>query len=269
VCREISVAGGFWWVAAFPATWINIAHGQNAFLTASLAAMGIVSIGRAPILAGVFVGLLSIKPQLGLFFPLALVAARQWKTICSAAITALLFNGLGIAVLGTDAFKAFLNHLSSARTFMEDGSLPWQKMPTLFASSRLIGFSVDASYLIHGIGLAYGAIVVWLVWSRTQRIELRGSALMVATFAGSPFCYDYDLAWLAFPIAWLVRCGLTDGWRRLEREALLLSWLAPLLIAPLAMAASIPLGPPVIAMLLWLTISRLDHAIRPRITPRP
>jgi hypothetical protein len=117
--------------------------------------------------------------------------------------------------------------------------------------------------------LAYGAIVVWLVWSRTQRIELRGSALMVATFAGSPFCYDYDLAWLAFPIAWLVRCGLTDGWRRLEREALLLSWLAPLLIAPLAMAASIPLGPPVIAMLLWLTISRLDHAIRPRITPRP
>jgi len=245
-----------WCLAAFSGVWMNLFHGQNAFLTAPLAAAGILCLKRRPALAGVFIGLLAVKPHLALLFPVALIAIGAWRTIVTAAITAVAFTAAGTAVLGTATLKACLGSLTFARFFLETGALPWAKMPTVFAFMRMLGAPVAAAYVLHGIVAIAAAFAIWRVWRRCENCELRGAALMTATFLISPYAFDYDLAWLAFPIAWLVIDGLRHGWLPFERETLITVWWLPLVMAPIAEATHIQTGPFLLCALLWITLRR-------------
>ena len=79
---------------------------------------------------------------------------------------------------------------------------------------------------------------------------------MTATFLVSPYLFDYDLAWLAFPIAWLALGGLRDGWLRGDREVLVAAWLLPLLMLPIVKAVPIQIGPWVLGALLLVIMRR-------------
>ena len=80
---------------------------------------------------------------------------------------------------------------------------------------------------------------------------------MTATFLISPYVFDYDLVWLAFPIAWLALIGLREGWLPGEREVLVVAWISPLLMGPLAEAFSVQIGPFVLGALLWVMLRRV------------
>src|SRR5580700_637077 len=73
------------------AAW-NFLIGQNGFLTASLLGASLLLLERRPVLAGVFIGCLTYKPQFGILFPVALIAARQWRACVSAAVTAIFLS---------------------------------------------------------------------------------------------------------------------------------------------------------------------------------
>ncbi|RQS71500.1 DUF2029 domain-containing protein [Burkholderia sp. Bp8963] len=245
-----------WCVAAFPGLWSNLLHGQNAFLTAALAGAALLCIERRPIIAGVFVGLLAIKPHLALLFPVALLAARAWPAIASAAATAIAVTAAGTVALGTGTLKAFLASVQQARGFVETGALPWAKMPTVFALARMAGVPVAGAYVVHAI-VALGATgVVWHVWRRSADPALRGASLMTGTFLISPYVYDYDLAWLAFPIAWLAFAGLRTGWLRGERETLVAAWVLPMVMASIANLLSIQIAPLLLIALLGFIVRR-------------
>src|SRR5258708_17233503 len=70
--------------AAFPVVLTNTLVGQNGFLTASLIGGMLILLPTRPVLAGICLGLLSYKPQYGLLFPFALIAASQWRGVFSA-----------------------------------------------------------------------------------------------------------------------------------------------------------------------------------------
>ena len=247
-----------WCIAAFSGLWMNFFHGQNAFLTAALASAALLCVERRPVLAGLFIGLLAIKPHLALLFPVALIAIGAWRTFITAALTAITFTAIGTAILGTAVLKGCLASLSYARLFLENGFLPWAKMPSMFAFMRLLGIPVAGAYVVHCV-IALGAvIIVWRVWRRCQDRNLRGATLMTATFLVSPYVFDYDLAWLAFPIAWLALAGLRNGWLRGEREVLVVAWLMPMLMAPIAASLNVQVGPLVLCSLLWITIRRVS-----------
>ncbi|MFX8624471.1 glycosyltransferase family 87 protein, partial [Acinetobacter baumannii] len=72
---------------AFPVVMFNALMGQNGCLTAALIGGTLYLMPKRPWLAGVCLGLLTYKPQYGLIFPLVLIAAGQWKTFASAALT--------------------------------------------------------------------------------------------------------------------------------------------------------------------------------------
>lgn len=245
-----------WCLAAFPGLWMNVFHGQNGFLTAALAGAALLCLKRRPILAGVLIGLLAIKPHLALLFPVALIAIGAWRTLIAAALTAFAFVALGTAVLGTATLKACLASLGYARLFLESGTLPWPKMPTVFAFVRLLGMPVTGAYVMHGVVAAGAVLAVWYVWRRCQNWELRGATLFAATFLCSPYVFDYDLAWLAFPIAWLALTGLRDGWLRGEREILVAAWLLPLAMDPIATGTHVQVAPFVLIALLGITLRR-------------
>jgi hypothetical protein len=73
----------------------------------------------------------------------------------------------------------------------------------------------------------------------------------------------YDLAALAFPIAWLALAGWRKGWLRGEREALIAAWLLPLLLSPVASHLHLRLGPWVLCGLLWAVVRRAGFAPAP------
>ena len=76
-----------WLLLAFPAAFLNVMHGQNGFITVALLAGAVMTLERRPWLAGLFIGLLCYKPQLGLLLPLVLLAGRHWIAFLSAALT--------------------------------------------------------------------------------------------------------------------------------------------------------------------------------------
>lgn len=245
-----------WCLAAFSGLWMNILQGQNAFLTAAFAGAALLCIGRRPLIAGMFIGMLAVKPHLALLFPVVLIAIGAWRTIIAAAVTVVSFTAIGTSALGIDVLKACLGSLGNARLFLENGNLSWAKMPSVFAFLRLLGAPVVAAYIVHAVVAVMAVIVVWRVWRQSKDRNLRGAALMTATFLVSPYVFDYDLAWLAFPIAWLALAGLRNGWLRGEREVLVAAWLLPMLMAPIATVVHVQVGPWVLCSLLWITARR-------------
>jgi len=248
-----------WCLAGFSGLWLNLLQGQNGFLTAAVAGAALLAMEEQPALAGVLVGLMAIKPHLALMFPVALIAARMWKTLAVAAVTTAVFLGLGTGALGLATLKACLGSFGTARMYLEDGSLPWVKMPTVFAMLRTAHVPVAAAYAVHVLVALGATLAVWRVWSRSTDWKLRGAALMTATFLVSPYIFDYDMAWLAFPTAWMVVAGLRDGWLRGEREMLVIVRILPMLMPLLAM--ELVVQPAVLALiaLLWMVVRRVEH----------
>jgi hypothetical protein len=255
--KVIGRPGAGWLVAAFPGLWMCVAQGQNGLLTAALAAGSILTLRHRPALSGVLLGLLIVKPHLAVLFAVALLAARAWKTMLVAAGTAVAALGISELLLGRGSIAAWLASMPLASAATEAGALPWAKMPSTFAMLRLLGASVEWAYAGGAVVALAAAVAVWLVWRRTESVRLRGAVLMTATFLAIPHVHDYDLAWLAFPIAWFALYGLEHGWRRGDREVLVAAWLLPALSTALATATQVQLGPVGLAALVWIVLRRV------------
>ncbi len=230
---------------AFPGVYQNALHGQNGFLTAALIGGALLSLPSRPMLAGVLFGLLAIKPHLGLLVPLALVCGRQWRALASAALTVPVFVGLSLLVLGSETMTAFLERLPIVAQWVAENRLPLNKMPTFFAFARLLGAPVSYAYAGHFAVALPVAAVVALIWYRHDPRDqaLPAAALTAGSLLISPYLFDYDLVWLALPLAWFAACAMRDGWRRGERAWLLAIWLLPALVAALHATLKLQLAP--------------------------
>ncbi|MFN8137764.1 MAG: glycosyltransferase family 87 protein [Propionicimonas sp.] len=217
----------------------------------------LLTLRRRPVLSGVLLGLLVVKPHLAALFAVALLAVRAWRTMLVAAGTALVFLGASLLAFGWAALPAWLDSLQVARVATESGALPWAKMPSTFALLRLLGTPVTWAYAGHAVIAIAAAVAVWVVWRRTDALPLRGAVLMAATFLANPYAFDYDLVWLAFPIAWLAVYGLENGWRRGDREVLVAAWLLPALATALASLTRVQVAPLVLAALVWVAVRRV------------
>ena len=244
-------------VLAFPGLWACLLQGQNGLYTAALGAGSLLLLRRRPWLAGVLLGLLAIKPHLAILFAVALLAARAWRTIASAALTAGAFLAASIAAFGPASVTAWLDGMNLAQAATSGGALPLAKMPSVFAMLRLVGVPADWALGVQVVAGVAAAVAVWLVWRRTDALPLRGAVLMAGTFLANPYAFDYDLVWLAFPIAWLALTGLADGWRRGDREVLVAAWLLPAFGPALATVSGLQLAPVVLGALVWIALRRV------------
>jgi len=252
-------------LAAFSGLWVNLLFSQNGFLTASIAGAALLSLERRPVLAGVFIGLLSIKPHLALLFPLALIAISAWRTFFTAASVAAIFLLCSIATLGSDIFIAWLHSLTLARTLLESagGSGFLTVVPTVFGFLRLLGAPVMVSYIGHGMVALLAMAALWRIWRCCDSWPLRGASFATATLLTSPYLLVYDLTWLALPIAFLAKLGIEKGWLRGEREVLVMAWAMPLVSILIARKIPLQVGPLILIALLWLLLRRADFMKKP------
>jgi hypothetical protein len=224
-----------WLLLAFPAAFLNLMHGQNGFITVVLLAAACLNLERRPWLAGLFIGLLCYKPQLGLLIPLVLIAGRHWKAFASAAVTTLAVGGLATLVFGAENWVAFWKNLPTQQHNLETGLLFLHKMPTMFAATRLLGGPVSLAYALQAaVGLAAAAVTIFVWYRRMGTPELRAALLAVSLILISPYAYDYDLVVLALPIALVAADGLKRGWMPGVRSLLAAVWIAPLVLPGIA-----------------------------------
>ena len=248
-----------WILGSFSGIWMNLLRGQNGFLTAALAGAALLCMERRPILSGILFGLLIIKPHLALLFPVALIAIGAWRILLIAAAVSIGFMVTGTAILGVNTFSAWLHAMNAARELMEgNGPAYWTHMPTIFSFFRLIGAPITVSYGAHMIVASCAIASVWWVWRHCTSLELRGAVLTAATCLVSPYLLEYDLTWIALPIAWLSKHAMQYGWLRGEREVMVAAWITPFTMGYISQHfVPINIGPLVLIGMLWIVVRRV------------
>lgn len=227
---------------ALPATLICALHGQNSLLSAALLATAIMTIDRRPVLAGICIGLLAFKPQLGVLFPLVLAITGRWRVMLVAAATLSVFVGLSVAAFGIGLWDIFLRNLGVVREVVESGQLPWGKMPSAFVFLRMLGVPEAGAYAGQ-VFVALGAIAATaLVWWRCGATLLAGAVLIAGTLLLTPYTFDYEMAILAVPLAIIARQLVRHGAGAGEKVLLLALAASPLLMGPLVVKISVQVG---------------------------
>ena len=268
--RNVRSRTSWWLVVAFPGLWLGLGQGQNQFLTAGLGALGIGLLRKHPAWAGVCIGLLAIKPHLALLFPVALLAARAWRTIVAAAVTAITVTLVPAAILGWDTLTAWTQSMAWVSTAIAEKHLPVWMFPAPYPWLVSLGVPTFLAWIVQGAISVAAAVVVYRLWrplavaalrdtaplrgdvaqGTAASLALPASALVLATFLATPYYAMYDLTWLALPLCWLVAIGMDRGWRPGEKPLLVLLFLLPY-ASVLAMVIDVQLAPFVLAALLW------------------
>jgi arabinofuranan 3-O-arabinosyltransferase len=230
--------------AAFPVVLTNTLVGQNGFLTAALIGGMLVLLPTRPVLSGICLGLLSYKPQYGLLFPLVLIAAAQWRVFFTAAAVAAIMAVASWLAFGTGSWQAFVHWLPMfSQAFLTEGRAYWGKMQSVFALVRFFGGSEQLAWVFQWLMTGTVAVTLVLLWRSRIDYSLKAAALATGTLLATPYLFLYDLMVLAIPVAFLVRLGLSHGFRRYELPALgLVAFLLmfyPVFAAPTGFAATL------------------------------
>ncbi len=263
VRRIVGAPLGLLLACAFPGVVSNVAVGQNGFLTAALLGGALVAMPARPIVAGCLLGLMTYKPQFGLLFPLVLVAAGEWRTFFSAAVTAAALAAVSLLIWGTAPWIGFIHSLGVVNdAVLGRGEGDFQKLQSLFGLARAFGATEGLAWALQAtLGLALAG-VLWPIWRGRLRFELKAAALATAALLATPYMYVYDLVVLAVPMAFLVRLARRDGARPYEWAGLALASLLvlsfPFVKAPVGFAAVVVVALLVARRMLEARLPRLS-----------
>jgi len=219
----------------YPAVMVNAGFGQNGYLSTALFGGAAVWLDRRPAMAGICLGCLAYKPQLGLIVPLALAVAGRWRCFAVAAATVLLLVAAATVAFGVDIWPPFLADMGVARRDWLEAPVPTYLtfLVTIFGAVRLhdgplvLAYAAQAAAAVLAIALLVRALLQRAPNRRSGRAEI--AAIAAAVPFCSPFMLEYDLVILAVPMAWLFGEGLRDGFRRGEGATLIAAYFAPVL----------------------------------------
>jgi hypothetical protein len=222
---------------AAPFTAWNFLAAQNGFLTASLMGAALLLLQCRPVAAGIFMGLLSYKPQFGILLPVALVASHQWRAVVSAAATIILLAGISIAAFGVGAWEAFPRQLlaQAGLSLLADPSNGWGYIQTVYGLIRSLHGDAALAWLAQGSTTLGAAVIVWLVWRSRAAYPIKAGTLSAAALLATPYAFAYDMAAILIPAAFLASDQLRGGLLRGDKTL----WIA---LFGVPLAALVTLG---------------------------
>nr|WP_321985761.1 glycosyltransferase family 87 protein [uncultured Lichenicoccus sp.] len=193
-----------------PSTLLICISGQSSMIVAALMFGGFALLPRRPVLAGVLFGLMIYKPQLGILVPVALLASRQWRTIGSACVTAILFLLASALVFGASVWVSWWQHLPTIGDAIASKTMEVRFMMAT-VTSNLLSFGATPMQA-HAVQAVCSLVMVIVVWRCFRGgVCMLGAALVGAgTFLATPFAFGYDLA--VFNLA--VIFTASERWRR-------------------------------------------------------
>ena len=255
------------WVVllAFPALWLNLGNGQNAALFTAVMAGGCLLLPRRPILAGLVLGLLVMKPQLAIALPVLLAASGRWKALAATGLSAAALSALAWLAVGSDGYLAFLHNGALATATLDQGLVTPDKMQSAFAALRLLGAPSPVALCVQAlVAVTVLGSAAWIVSRHKPEAGALCALTVTATLSLSPFLLDYDLMLLAMPLGWLATSGLRDGFRPWEKTAILVVFVWPLFARAVAAHLHLPLTPLLLLGFYAIVIRRVAQPVRAR-----
>jgi alpha-1,2-mannosyltransferase len=227
----------------FPATFVTIAHGHNAFLTATLLGCGLWFLDRRPAVAGILIGLLAYKPQFGVVLPLVLLLGGYLRPAAYATATVIAMVAASTLALGPEVWPAFFKGLVFTReVVLEQGGTGWHKIQSVFSAVRSLGGSVATGYVAQACATVIVLAALAMIIVAKADKTLIAAATTVAVLLATPYCLDYDMAILGVTIAFAVRHGVEHGFAPFEKSLLAALWLTPFLARGFMQATGVPIG---------------------------
>jgi hypothetical protein len=205
-----------------PPAIFGLVSGQFTYLTTGAMLAVLRWRESRPLLAGFILGLLTLKPQLGLFFPILLLATRSWKVIAAASVTALTLAALTGLVWGPDVWLAYWTRGIANQTLVltDPDNLSELWMATPFINARSPGLPIAAAGVIQAAASILAVVLVWKTFSgRPPAEDLRANAIFLACAAfGTPYMMSYDTLPLVVAMVLLMPPGISG------RLLTLLAW---------------------------------------------
>jgi Glycosyltransferase family 87 len=208
-----------------PAALLCVISGQSSLLaTAALLAI-FAWLDRRPLVAGILIGLLTVKPQLGILFPFALAASGRWRVLLYAAGTALLLIAASVALGGLESWHAYIvKALPLQREVLADAAgtaMPFH--PTIFMNVRgLVGNRAGEMIQLAFTVFAIAAVSVAFRYRCGGDRRLLQALFFACTVCASPYMGAYDLLPLTFAAVALLWSEKLDAKGR--RLAQLVFW---------------------------------------------
>ncbi len=211
-----------------PATAASIFAGQSGFLAASLLTAGLQLAKRQPILAGLLIGLLCYKPQLGLLVPVALASAGLWRTFGAACLTVLGMAVTATVLFGWKIWQAWIDMLPAYSYWFDHGPVMPTLMPTVSGNLRMMGCSLFIANAGQALTTFVVMVLVWLCYKHGPG-RLATAALLAGTFLATPHALFYDLPIVTAAMALFISERLETGatFSSYEVMALVLTMMLP------------------------------------------
>jgi alpha-1,2-mannosyltransferase len=239
---------------AFPGFFHLLAWGQTSGLALLCFTLAYLALRRdRKVLAGLAIGSLVFKPQLGLAAAVVFVFAREWKLIAGALASASVQLAAAWAHYGTEVMRTYwhaLTHVDDVWPLLE---------PRLYQTHSLHSFwsmlvpwprAALAIYVVSATGILVLAV---RCWQQATSLKIRYAALLLATVLVSPHLTVYDLVILA--PAFLALGDWTLAHRDSAPPVSLLLYACYLLflVGPLAQITHLQLSVVAMTVLLWIT----------------
>lgn len=239
---------------AYPPFFHLIAWGQSSGLAlACFTAAYLALRSQRFFLAGLALGCLIFKPQLGLASAFLILGAGEWIIMLGALLASIAQLSVGWLYYGTPVMRDYFYHLVHVRSvFSQLEPRPYQMHSLRSFWAMLIpwphlAFAVYVITAVAALGIAL------YCWRARAPLNLRFSALLIATVLVSPHLTVYDLVILVPAYLLLADWVVADG-RPSPRNLGMLLYLgyALPLLGPLSIWTHLQLSVPAMAGILWV-----------------
>jgi Glycosyltransferase family 87 len=188
---------------AYPAFFHLIAWGQtSAIALACFTALFFYLRAKRDFAAGLALGCLIFKPQLGLAAAVVFLMIGAWKTVVAASLSAAVQLAAGVLYYGAGPLRQWIETLASVRKVMPWlEPRPYQTFSLRAFWSMLIPWP-DVALGLYVLSAAAVLALTVFIWKRTpsfasSSLALRFSSLLLGTVLVAPHLTVYDLVILA------------------------------------------------------------------------
>jgi hypothetical protein len=253
-----------------PAVVFGLMSGQSSLVTAAMLLAIFAVLDRRPLLAGILIGLLTLKPQLGVLFPIMLAASGRWRVFAIAAATAIVLAGASVLWFGPQAWIAFVRDGLPVQNLVlaDPERIGTPFYPTIFMNVRGAGASYGVAMAVQACFSVFAAGAVFFAYRfrRDADRHMLTALFLACSIAAVPYLLSYDTLATAAIAVVLIAAGKLDA--RGEILAKLIYWLP---LAQMALGQFHIPGPaliaPAFALYLLLRLRAAPHAAAPAMAP--
>jgi hypothetical protein len=192
-------------LVAAPALRFDLGFAQISAIGLALVTAGFFALrANRLFLAGLAIGSLAYKPQLGLVAAFVFLCAREWRIVLGAITAAAAQLAIGCLYWGPAillSYVATLRRLSSVTAALEPYKYHMHSWRPFF---DLLGLPDAVATGAYVAAAALSAVIALRCWRTRGPLEVRYSVLLLATVLVDPHLYVYDLIVLtpAFLLLW-------------------------------------------------------------------